>query len=314
MVVRKLNYFKLIIFIIIIAAIIFGIIKVVSNYNYKKTDEYKLLSIGYTKEEIEIINKELKDNEIKEIEKLKYDKNIISLIGEKYFIFKNLSKYLEYKKENKDDSSNDIVAIINTGANVEWIDETRYTDTTKNELMLVNRLYGLKNDYEPEDIIDVSVQYAYSGVRISSSILDPLMEMIDDAKEYGYTLVLSDGYRSYKEQESLFNNFKNSYGESEADEYVARAGHSEYQTGLSFDISPYNKVYDNPKESEEFIWLQENAYKYGFIFRFSEEKENLTLFNASVWRLRYVGVSAATLIYNEKICFEEYYAYFVDKE
>jgi D-alanyl-D-alanine carboxypeptidase len=314
MVVRKLNYFKLIIFIIIIAAIIFGIIKVVSNYNYKKTDEYKLLSIGYTKEEIEIINKELKDNEIKEIEKLKYDKNIISLIGEKYFIFKNLSKYLEYKKENKDDSSNDIVAIINTEANVEWIDETRYTDTTKNELMLVNRLYGLKNDYEPEDIIDVSVQYAYSGVRISSSILDPLMEMIDDAKEYGYTLVLSDGYRSYKEQESLFNNFKNSYGESEADEYVARAGHSEYQTGLSFDISPYNKVYDNPKESEEFIWLQENAYKYGFIFRFSEEKENLTLFNASVWRLRYVGVSAATLIYNEKICFEEYYAYFVDKE
>ncbi|NLC48144.1 MAG: M15 family metallopeptidase [Tenericutes bacterium] len=314
MVVRKLNYFKLSIFIISLIAIIFGLTKLIVHFNYKKTDEYKFTSIGYSLEEFEILNKQLKQDELKSLLKMDYNSDIVFLVKEKYFIFKNLSLYLEYKKDNKNKDLTNIVAIINTEANIEWIDESKDTDTTKNELMLVNRLYGLKNDYEPDDIVEVSVQYAYSGVKISSMILDPIIEMIEDAKNSGYSLVLSDGYRSYKDQEKMFNNYKNSYGESDADIYVARPGHSEYQTGLSFDISPYNKVYDNPKNSEEYIWLEENAYNYGFIFRFPSDKENLTQFRASTWRLRYVGVSAATLIYNEKICFEEYYAYFVDKE
>ena len=314
MVVRKFNYYRFFVFIVILVSIIVFSIKMISDYNYKKTDEYKLLNVGYNEEEIKVIKDKLSDDKIESLLKVKYNKNIVLFIKEKYFIYKNLSKYLDYKSKNKDDTFTHIVAIVNTEADVEWLDNEKETDTSKNELMLVNRLYGLSKDYEPDDIIDVPVSISYSGVKISKSILSNIEELISAAKDEGYIFVLSDGYRSYADQEKMFNNYKNSYGYEEADKNVARPGHSEYQTGISFQIVPYNKVFDKPRESEEYKWLKDNAYNYGFIFRYPDDKKDITLFDSYTWRLRFVGTDAASITESEKISFEEYYAYFVDKE
>ena len=314
MVVRKFNYYRFFVFIVILVSIIVFSIKMISDYNYKKTDEYKLLNVGYNEDEIKVIKDKLSDDKIESLLKVKYNKNIVLFIKEKYFIYKNLSKYLDYKSKNKDDTFTHIVAIVNTEADVEWLDNEKETDTSKNELMLVNRLYGLSKDYEPDDIIDVPVSISYSGVKISKSILSNIEELISAAKDEGYIFVLSDGYRSYADQEKMFNNYKNSYGYEEADKNVARPGHSEYQTGISFQIVPYNKVFDKPRESEEYKWLKDNAYNYGFIFRYPDDKKDITLFDSYTWRLRFVGTTAASIIESEKISFEEYYAYFVDKE
>lgn len=315
MVVRKFNYFRFFTFIAIviaiIVAIVLAIVFTVKHFNYKKSNEYKLLTVGYSESEVETIENKLNEEQISKILTMDYNDMLVSLLNEKYFLFDNLEKYVEYKKQNKDMDFIKVVAIINTEANIDWIDEERETDTSKNELMLVNRLYGLSSDYEVEDVVDVPAKYAYSGKKLSESILEPLERLCDDARENGYTFVVSDGYRSYKEQEKLYNSYANSYGKSEADKYVARPGHSEYETGLSFDLQPYNKTFKDPKLSEEYLWLRENAYKYGFIFRFEADKEYLTGFREYTWRLRYVGEEAAYMIYNENICFEEYYAYFV---
>lgn len=316
--VRKFNYYRFFIFIGVTLGILFCIIfysiKFIKNYNYKKTYDYKLLSAGYSEEEVKVIKDKFSNDKIDILLKEKYDKNIVSFIKEKYFIYNNLSKYMEYKKKNKNDTYTHVVSIINTEADVEWLDNEKETDTSKGNLMLVNRLYGLSKDYEPEDIIDVPVSISYSGVKISKSILENIEELIEAGKEAGYTFVLSDGYRSYEAQKKMFESYKNSYGYEEADKNVARPGHSEYQTGISFQIVPYNKVFDKPRESTEYLWLKDNAYKYGFIFRYPEDKKDITLFDSYTWRLRYVGTDAASIIKNEKICFEEYYAYFVDKE
>lgn len=309
MIVRKLNYLRLISFILVLCLIIFGIVKLVTFINYRATSEYKLSNIGYSQKEVDTLTKELTKDEINKLLTLKKNSDIVSLSKEKYFLFKNLDKYLEYKKENNSKNNGDIVAIINTEANVDWLDNEKEADTSKGDLILVNRIYGLSSDYEPDDIVDIPSLYAYAGKKISNSILNDIITLIEAGKEEGYIFVVSDGYRSYKEQENIYNNYKNSFGESEADIYVAKPGHSEYQTGLSFDLMPYNKVIDNPSESEEYIWLKENAYKYGFIFRFPNDKENLTKFNSSTWRLRYVGSDASTIIYNENLCLEEYLAY-----
>lgn len=316
--VRKFNYYRFFIFIGVTLGILFCIIfysiKFIKDYNYKKTYDYKLLSAGYSEEEVKVIKDKFSNDKIDILLKEKYDKNVVSFIKEKYFIYNNLSKYMEYKKKNKNDTYTHVVSIINTEADVEWLDNEKETDTSKGNLMLVNRLYGLSKDYEPEDIIDVSVSISYSGVKISKSILENIEELIEAGKEAGYTFVLSDGYRSYEAQKKMFESYKNSYGYEEADRNVARPGHSEYQTGISFQIVPYNKVFDKPRESTEYLWLKDNAYKYGFIFRYPEDKKDITLFDSYTWRLRYVGTDAASIIENEKICFEEYYAYFVDKE
>ena len=317
MVVRKFNYYRfatfLVIVIGIISGIIFGVVKLVNNYKYKQSYDYKLSLVGYKEDEVKTIKDKLNNAEIDNLMELKYDKNIVKFMNEKYFIYKNLSKYLEYKKDNKLESYTNIVTIINTEANIDWFDNTKETDISKKELMLVNRLYGLSKDYEPDDIIDVPSQYAYTGVKISNSIMDNIVALIDAASDEGYTFVLADGYRSYSEQESIFERYKNAYGYSEADRIAARAGHSEYQTGISFTIVPLYKEYDKPKESLEYKWLSDNAYRYGFIFRFPEDKTDITGFEASTWRLRYVGSEAANIIKSENICFEEYYAYFVDR-
>ena len=316
--VRKFNYYRFFIFIGVTLGILFCIIfysiKFIKDYNYKKTYDYKLLSAGYSEEEVKVIKDKFSNDKIDILLKEKYDKNVVSFIKEKYFIYNNLSKYMEYKKKNKNDTYTHVVSIINTEADVEWLDNEKETDTSKGNLMLVNRLYGLSKDYEPEDIIDVPVSISYSGVKISKSILENIEELIEAGKEAGYTFVLSDGYRSYEAQKKMFESYKNSYGYEEADKNVARPGHSEYQTGISFQIVPYNKVFDKPRESTEYLWLKDNAYKYGFIFRYPEDKKDITLFDSYTWRLRYVGTDAASIIKNEKICFEEYYAYFVDKE
>lgn len=293
MVVRKFNYYRfatfLVIVIGIISGIIFGVVKLVNNYKYKQSYDYKLSLVGYKEDEVKTIKDKLNNGEIDNLMELKYDKNIVKFMNVKYFIYKNLSKYLEYKKDNKLESYTNIVTIINTEANIDWFDNTKETDISKKELMLVNRLYGLSKDYEPDDIIDVPSQYAYTGVKISNSIMDNIVALIDAASDEGYTFVLADGYRSYSEQESIFERYKNAYGYSEADRIAARAGHSEYQTGISFTIVPLYKEYDKPKESLEYKWLSDNAYRYGFIFRFPEDKTDITGFEASTWRLRYVG-------------------------
>lgn len=317
MVVRKFNYYRFATFLVmvigIISGIIFGVVKLVNNYKYKQSYDYKLSLVGYKADEVKTIKDKLNNGEIDSLMELKYDKNIVKFMNEKYFIYKNLSKYLEYKKDNKLESYTNIVTIINTEANIDWFDNTKETNISKKELMLVNRLYGLSKDYEPDDIIDVPSQYAYTGVKISNSIMDNIVALIDAASDEGYTFVLADGYRSYSEQESIFERYKDAYGYSEADRIVARAGHSEYQTGISFTIVPLYKEYDKPKESPEYKWLSDNAYRYGFIFRFPEDKTDITGFEASTWRLRYVGSEAANIIKLENICFEEYYAYFVDR-
>ena len=319
MIVRKFNYTKFIIFIVIvigiISGIVYGISKLVSNYKYKQTYEYKLLSVGYDSDEVKTLLHKFNDDKLEDILKRKADSNIASFANEKFFIYENLDKYLDYKESNKETDNTKIVSIINTEANIDWMDNERETDTSKEELMLVNRMYGLDSKYTPEDIITIPIKYAYSGIKIKNSILDSIISLIDAAKEEGYTFVVSYGYRTYKEQKKLYGSYANSYGKASADEYVARPGHSEYETGLSFDLEPYKDMskVKNIKELEEYSWLRENAHKYGFIFRFESDKEYLTGFSEDPWRLRYVGLDAAEMMYNEKICFEEYYAYFVNR-
>lgn len=318
MVVKKFNYIRFSIFIIIVIAvisiIIYGSITIKKNIDYKKTYEYIIMQKGYSKEEANLLEKKLDKKYIDKLLTFEYSNEYVNFINEKYFIFDNLIKYIEYKKDNSEYDYSKVIAIINTEANIDWFDNEKQTDTSKNELMLVNRLYGLNPEYEVSDIVNIPVKYAYDGKKISNSILNNIIDLISELKDNGYTFVVSDGYRSYKDQEKLYNSYVNSSGRSEADKVVARPGHSEYETGLSFDLVPYNKSYDNPKDSKENKLLRNIAHKYGFILRFNADKEYITGFKEYPWRLRYVGIEAATTIFNENICFEEYYAYYVNGE
>ena len=88
-----------------------------------------------------------------------------------------------------------------------------------------------------------------------------------------------------------------------AEKYVAIPGTSEHQLGLSVDINA-----DQTKCSSEkvYSWLDHNAYKYGFIKRYPENKIEITGENNEPWHYRYVGVDAALEMQKKGLCLEEY--------
>jgi len=314
--IKKLNVKKLGIFcgviLVLVIIIIFVIYGAIKDYKISQTNEYKLNEIGYTDNEIKIIKEKMNDEQIEKVLETKYNKNLTKFLKEKYFIYDNLDKYIDYANENSSLETTKIVAIINTKANTEWYSEIQETDTSKGELMLVNKFNGLPSNYIPEDLITVSGTYGYSGKKVSKTIYDQLTNMLDKAKTDGYTMLVEQGYRSYEDQEEAYNTIKDSSGINAADRQAARAGHSEYQTGLSISLNVY-KVEDGLNASEGATWLENNSYQYGFIIRYPENTSDITGFKDEKWRLRYVGVEAAKKIHEEGITFDEYYAYYIEK-
>ena len=311
---KKLNVKKLGVFVgivvVILVVVIIGIKSLIDESNLRKTIEYKLGEVGYSDNEIEYI-KTLKEDEINTLLNHKYNVNITKLMKEKKFIFANLDKYLDYINENNGNLT-DIVAKVNTKASLDWYKSIADTDTSKGELMLVNKFYKLSETYVPSDLVDVSLSYAYEGKQVSKMMYDSLTNMLDAAKESGYNLVVSQGYRSYADQEEAYNDIEASSGVDYADKVAARPGHSEYQTGLSVVVKPLYTEGSDMENSPEHTWILENAYKYGFILRYPKDKENITGFSYDAWRLRYVGSNAARIIHNENITFDEYYEYYIN--
>lgn len=309
---KKLNVKRVGIFCacILILLIVLGVFinNLIEEAKLKETTEYKLGEVGYSSGEIKVIKDNLEDKEISKILSINYNKNLSKVIKCKYFIFDNLDKYLDYLDENSSDTPDKAISLVNTGANTEWYSNILETDTSKKELMLVNKFYGLSESYEPDDLVSVSATYGFEGKKVSESIYDSLVNMLDSAKEDGYTLLVNQGYRSYADQLEAYTDIEDVSGQEVADSRAARAGHSEYQTGLSVELSTYGV-----EVGTETQWLLDNSYRYGFIVRYPEGTSDITGFTSDAWRIRYVGRDAATKIHNEGITFDEYYAYYLNK-
>ncbi len=297
---------------VIVIALIITSILVIKHINYTKTYEYKFNKIGYNKEEVVVLKKELKDKQLDELLNHKYDKNITKLVKGKYFIFNKLDDYLKYYKDNKDKSLADVVAIINTNTNNDFYTNTKETDVSKNELMLLNKYNYLTASYNPDDLEVFTNIYAYGeNQSLRKDAYDAFIEMWNSANKDGYKLIVNSSYRSYDEQKKIYDDYSSWYGEEDADKKAARAGYSEHQTGLAVDIQSYCSQNKDFEECEEFTWLTNNAYKYGFILRYPKDKEYLTGYKYESWHYRYVGKKVSKYIHDNDITFDEYYAYFV---
>lgn len=289
-------------------------IKIVAELKYQETYEYKIIELGYKDIEAKKLIEKLPEEELDKILNNKYNETYYNIVNQKYFMLKNYNKYLEYKEYHEKTSYEDVISIVNVHANSGWYNESFKTDLNKNYLILVNKFYYLGKDFERSDLENINLAYAYDGQRASKIVIDNFKEMRNDVEELlGVHLMVNSSYRPYKEQEEVYNSFKQ-VSLQYADAYAARPGFSEHQTGLAIDITslehPYVKDF---KVSEEYKWLKENCHKYGFILRYPEGKEYLTGYNTESWHFRYVGKEVAKNIYNENITFDEYYAYYIEK-
>ena len=189
---------------------------------------------------------------------------------------------------------------------VQTTQEPEATPTSDWKLLLVNSRHPMPEGYTA-NIVEFS-----EGKYVDSRIVEPLTKLIDAAKADGYNIVVRSGYRSYDEQMQLYNQrlerlieegMSRENAEVEILKWVAYPGTSEHQTGLACDMNGDRVV---TSDDQAYEWLIANAYKYGFIYRFPENKTEITGVTNEPWHIRYVGEEAATEITEKGICLEEY--------
>lgn len=177
---------------------------------------------------------------------------------------------------------------------------------------VVNKEYGLPEDYKPEDLVVPNVPFSFSGTLEKSYLrkeaAEALERLFNLAKKEGIQLNAVSGFRSYDYQKKLYANNVKRKGQEHTDRFSAKPGHSEHQTGLTMDVS--SKSANNELEltfanTKEGKWLKENAHRAGFIIRYPKGKESITGYAYEPWHIRYVG-DIAESIYKKKLTLEEY--------
>lgn len=312
---KKVYYFGAFV-VFLTVAILLGI-NYYNDYQYKQTNEYKLLEKGYSLEDTKTIFAKLSETEQQKLINNDKDDKIISLLEQKYFLEKNLEDYQEYIRKNNEDDYAKVISIVNVHANHKWYQLDLNTQEDLGMLMNVNKFYTLSETYIPENLRNIELSYAYGEEgenKLIDYAYDKFLELWQAANEQGFYLMVTSSYRDYESQKEIYDYRVSTQGERKADETAARPGHSEHQTGLVIDMtSKTEPLADSFSNSEAYKWLKENAYKYGFIERYPEGKTYLTGYSPESWHWRYVGEEAAKLIHDKDITFDEYYAFYIEK-
>ena len=190
--------------------------------------------------------------------------------------------------------------------------------------MLVNKTHTVDEFFTPADLVQLKdvlgtklakIKYKKTmGVRTA---VEALKVMLEAAKEdgLGKKWQISAGYRSWDQQVNMLNakiksyksknkGWSSSKARRAALRSVAEPGASEHHLGLAFDVNKQgSSTFAGTKHSE---WLNEHCWEYGFIIRYTKEKEAITGFVAEPWHIRYVGVEHAKYMKEHDLCLEEY--------
>ena len=177
----------------------------------------------------------------------------------------------------------------------------------------VSKTQGISEDYQPK-LANLTVEHGdwLEDKRASAEIQPELKDMFTAAKAAKNDLIVTSAYRSAADQKKLVAESIAKSGAAYTEKYVNQAGHSEHQLGLAVDLSSLDKdckanfARCNLKK-ETAAWLANNSYKYGFILRYPEGKEDLTGIEAESWHFRYVGKDMAKLVRDSGLTFDEIY-------
>lgn len=207
-------------------------------------------------------------------------------------------------------------------------------------LMLVNHWHPIPDDMNEENIRSVRewtnsrVPIRDNSIKLYQVAAEALDAMVMDAGLAGLKhYIVQDAYRSMSEQQSMFDaqadrlkdRFEGEFLIAETTKSVNYPGTSEFQSGFSFRMKLYDKenasiTSSNFQDTDQGKWFNENAWKYGVIFRFptanfpsadTVDKTYKTGVSLKMNLYRYVGVAHSTAMYMLNMCHEEYIEYLI---
>ena len=169
-----------------------------------------------------------------------------------------------------------------------------YINSKIDPISEINTLILVNSENAFPDNINLNL-VTFQNKKVADIIYNDLVNMYNNALNDNITLKINNAYRSKDEQTQIFENKMNDYeneGYTKEKAYeqtkltVQVPGYSEHETGLAIDFSDEGHYDENEKMWE---WLKNNAYKYGFILRYPEDKYEITKIDYEPWHYRYVG-------------------------
>lgn len=177
--------------------------------------------------------------------------------------------------------------------------------------VLVNKNNALLPSYVPPNLTVTDIPFYFTEFRPQKLLRPEAAQAVEAlfarAEAENIDLTGVSGYRSYDYQSELFS--RNILANPLANQFSARPGESEHQTGLAIDVSSpsvgnvLSQSFGATKEGE---WLAQNAPEFGFIIRYPQGKEEITGYQYEPWHIRYVGKDIARQIAARNITLEEY--------
>ena len=282
------------------------------NIDYQDIDNFSktinsLLDKDYNSQEINYIIKNFQE-QIDILLTMKHI-NILEFKDITNFNIDNLSRYINYYNDNDYDLKS-VVTYVNIGLDLDGYSkyETYTLEEAKDITILVNKYHKLPDDYEPDDL--VSLEYN-ANHKLRKEAAEAFKELTEVAKLDNVIFYPFSPYRSFATQNVLYNRYKQMDGEKVADTYSARPGFSEHQLGLAVDVRS-STLNDNLTE-EDYNWMLNNSYKYGFIIRYPKGKQFITQYIEEPWHIRYLGVELATKVHDSGLTYDEYYDLYMEE-
>lgn len=235
-------------------------------------------------------------------------------LNEEHCIEENLDAYVEYYSQNPTLSTAQVVTYVNIGLDREFYTDPKEVEDPDDLLVLVNKYNYVPKDYTPSDLTLLPSDICTPGreLYLREEAAQAFCELAQAAKQDGYSILAHSTYRTYDYQKMLYDNYAASDGVENADTYSARPGYSEHHTGLAVDVRTDTVNYDQFRSTEEYVWMLNNAHKYGYVLHYLEGTQWITGYITEEWHFRYVGVDVATQIHSLGITFDEYHATYLN--
>lgn len=176
----------------------------------------------------------------------------------------------------------------------------KLSKTDKELLQKYSKVYFLNEHYVPSDLATITPEFIFQKERdqfFHEKALIYLSSLVRAASDEGHSLLVISAYRSFGDQSALKGQYLVTYG-SGANKFSADQGYSEHQLGTAVDFTTgsLGSSFTGFANSPEFKWLEENAYRYGFVLSYN--KGNV-YYQYEPWHWRFVGVKLAAMLKNE---------------
>lgn len=151
---------------------------------------------------------------------------------------------------------------------------------------VINRTYTIPANY----ISNFQLVLVENGQYMVSDAAAAMKRMVADLRAAGMSIIVQSGYRSDDTQTYLNNYYTKLYGNKyKAATISAIPYSSEHQAGLAMDLSTNGQLEQWFGSTAQGKWLAAHCSEYGYILRYTKEKQKYTGVIYEPWHFRYVG-------------------------